>query len=261
MSQVQAAATVVVLRETRAGVELLLTERHRKLGFAGGAMVFPGGKVDAGDLLVARDAGLATGFDALDDIDAAARVAGARETFEEVGIVLSAGPALDAATIAGWRARFTAVPDAAESAAYADFLRATGHRADAARLVPFANWVPPRAAPIARRFDTVFYIAVVDAACVAAPDGVEAVAACWTSAAAAVARAQAGEIELVFPTRRNLERLAQYDSIAALLATLSGPPRRIEPEIVTRDGVAWLTIPAGADYPVTEERLHAVRRE
>ena len=253
MSEASPAATVVILREGAGVPELLLTERHAKLGFAGGAMVFPGGKVDAGDLTIARDAVLATGFEALADTDAAARIAAAREAFEEVGIVLSAGPALDAATVAKWRARFADTDD--EAGTYAAFLRATGHRADAARLTPFAHWVPP--AGLHRRFDTLFYVAVVPAGTAALIDGTEAVAAHWTTAARACADT---EHTLIFPTRRNLERLAQYASVAALLATLDRPPTRIEPRIVERDGAQWLTIPTDADYPVTEERLEQAMR-
>ena len=253
MSEPSPAATVVILREGAGVPELLLTERHAKLGFAGGAMVFPGGKVDAGDLTIARDAALATGFEALADTDAAARIAAAREAFEEVGIVLSAGPALDAATVAEWRARFADTDD--EAGTYAAFLRATDHRADAARLTPFAHWVPP--AGLHRRFDTLFYVAVVSAGTEALIDGTEAVAAHWTTAASACADTA---YTLIFPTRRNLERLAQYASVAALLNTLDRPPTRIEPRIVDRDGTQWLTIPTGADYPVTEERLERAMR-
>lgn len=253
MSDASPAATVVILRDGAGTPELLLTERHGKLGFAGGAMVFPGGKVDAGDLTIARTAELAVGFDALADTDAAARIAAAREAFEEVGILLSAGPPLDAATVAGWRARFADSAD--EAGTYAAFLRACGHRADAARLTPFAHWVPP--AGLHRRFDTLFYVTVVPADTEALSDGSEAVAAHWTTAARAC---DDPDHMLIFPTRRNLERLAQYDSIAALLATLDRPPTRIEPLVVERDGAEWLTIPEGADYPVTGERMDSALR-
>jgi 8-oxo-dGTP pyrophosphatase MutT (NUDIX family) len=253
MSEASPAATVVIMREGAGVPELLLTERHGKLGFAGGAMVFPGGKVDPGDLVIARDPALASGFEDVADTDAAARIAAAREAFEEVGILLSAGPALDPGTVADWRARFADSTD--EAGTYAAFLRATGHRADAARLTPFAHWVPP--AGLHRRFDTLFYVAVVAAGTEALIDGTEAVAAHWTTAAQACADTVH---TLIFPTRRNLERLAQYDSIAALLATLDRPPTRIEPSMVEHDGARWLTIPVGCDYPVTEERLETALR-
>ncbi len=256
MTDASPAATVVLLRDTPGGFELLLTERHAKLGFAGGAMVFPGGKVDDADLGIARDPALAQGFDTLADTDAAARIAAAREVFEEVGVLLSAGPALDAATIAHWRARFAATED--EAGTYAAFLAAAGHRADAARLTLYAHWVPPHG--LHRRFDTLFYVAMIEPGTTVVADGIEAVAAHWTTAADAVAQADAGAISVVFPTRCNLERLAQYRTSAALLATLDGPPVRVQPEVVERDGETWLTIPAGCDYPVTAAPLNAVRR-
>ena len=252
-----AAATVVIVRDAGGGWELLLLERHARTAFAGGAMVFPGGRVDPGDAVVAADPTLAVGFAGLDPIDAVARVAAAREAFEEAGILLGSGPATDAAGRAGWRARLNA-----GTATWRDVLAATGTRLDAATLAPFAHWVPPAAAPIARRFDTRFYLARLPAGEVATPDGGEAVAAHWTTPAAALARADAGAIGLVFPTRRNLERLAQYATLAALFAaTAARPVVRIQPAIETRDDGDWLTIPAGCDYPVTEEALVAVRRE
>ena len=265
-----AAATVVLLRDAPGGWELLLLERHGNTAFAGGAMVFPGGRVDPGDLAVARDPALATGFDGLPDDDAAARVAAARETFEEAGVLLGARHSdadtvragfsptnLDPASLADWRDRLNA-----GTTTYAAFLAAAGHRLDAAALVPFSHWVPPQAAKIARRFDTLFYLAVLPAGEAVTPDGREAVTAHWTTAASAVARAIAGEIGLVFPTRRNLERLAQYATLDGLLAaTAARAVTRIQPAIVERDGAMWLTIPSACDYPVIEERLDAIRRE
>ena len=227
-----AAATVVVLRDAPAGWELLLLERHAATAFAGGAMVFPGGRVDPGDAVVATDAALATGFAGLDAVDAAARVAAAREAFEEAEVLLATGEALDSTHRRAARARLNA-----GTLAWGDFLRASALHLDAAALVPFASWIPPAAAPIARRFDTMFYLAHMPAHGVATADGHEAVDLHWTTPAAALARADAGEIGLVFPTRRN------------------------QPEIVARADGQWLTIPADCDYPVTEEALTAVRRE
>lgn len=246
-----AAATVVLLREIASGFEVLLLERHGATAFAGGAMVFPGGRVDPGD------AAAGAGFAGLEPVDAAARVAAARETFEEADILLSTGPVLAAGIRADWRARLNA-----GSTGYAAFLAATAHRFDAAALIPFARWVPPAAAPIARRFDTRFYLTMLPPGEVAAADGHEAVDEHWLTPADALARADAGTISLVYPTRRNLERLGQYPDVATLLAaTAARPLVRIQPEMVERDGATWLTIPEDCDYPVTAELLTAVRRE
>lgn len=71
------AATVVLGRDTAAGMQVLLLQRTRDASFAGGAWVFPGGRVDPVD----------AGPDALDSLAAASRAA-ARETLEEAGIDL-----------------------------------------------------------------------------------------------------------------------------------------------------------------------------
>jgi 8-oxo-dGTP pyrophosphatase MutT (NUDIX family) len=72
--QIRFASTVVVLRDSEAGLETLMLKRASKLAFFGGAWVFPGGKIEP------EDGDLVHGL--LD----AARVAGARELFEEAGI-------------------------------------------------------------------------------------------------------------------------------------------------------------------------------
>jgi 8-oxo-dGTP pyrophosphatase MutT (NUDIX family) len=83
------AATVIVLRDTAAGLETLMLRRASRLSFAGGLWVFPGGRVDEAD----RD-GLAP-----DDAHGAARRAAVREAAEEAGLTVR----LDAlVTLAHW---------------------------------------------------------------------------------------------------------------------------------------------------------------
>lgn len=72
------AATVILLRDGLDGVETLMLRRNAALAFAGGAWVFPGGRVDPGDLDPAQP----------DDEIAAARRAAAREASEEAGLDL-----------------------------------------------------------------------------------------------------------------------------------------------------------------------------
>lgn len=76
---VHAAATVVLLRDGDAGLEVLLLQRRHELAFYGGAWVFPGGRVDAED---------AQGADR-DDMESVARIAAVRETQEEAGLSLA----------------------------------------------------------------------------------------------------------------------------------------------------------------------------
>ncbi len=258
------AATVILLRDSADGPEILMVQRGENLAFAGGAMVFPGGRVDDADVVTARDPELATGFAGLDDDDAAARIACCREALEETGVLLTSGDAPDPDALAQSRANLSAGPEMAEACSFAAMLAALGHTVAADRFIPFARWEPPAAAAIKRRFDTRFYLADAGhtASAAISPDGNEAVAIHWTTAAAALAREAEGNAALVFPTKCNLQRLAQYPDVAAIMAAAaSRPPPYIQPEFVKRDGKMWLTIPEGCDYPVTEEPIDAVRRE
>jgi 8-oxo-dGTP pyrophosphatase MutT (NUDIX family) len=79
------AATTVLVRDGDDGLEVLMARRSSKLAFAGGAWVFPGGRVDPGDW----------DGDPTDDLRdprtlAAARRAAVREAAEETGAVVDA---------------------------------------------------------------------------------------------------------------------------------------------------------------------------
>ena len=92
-------------------------------------------------------------------------------------------------------------------------------------------------------------------------DEAESLYAAWTTAADVLARADAGDARIIFPTRRNLERLARFASFEEAEADARAHPvETIAPWIETRGGVEWLCIPEGSGYPVTAERMSSVRR-
>lgn len=239
------AATVIIARDGPDGLEVLVIERAKGMGFAGGAVAFPGGKVDPTD----RPEGPAfAGFSGLADADAAARVTAAREAFEETGVLLSAGPPVPEAE----RARLRPLSDGHELP-FGRLLEEVGHRLSAEALRPFARWIPP--VGLHRRFDTRFYLARLPEGEAHLADGGEAVHARFARPADLVAEAEAGAISLLFPTRCNIARLAQFESVAALLADPTPAPV-IQPRIEGE----WLTIPEGIGYPWRAERWEAVRR-
>ncbi|MCS6986984.1 MAG: NUDIX domain-containing protein [Sphingomonadaceae bacterium] len=239
------AATVILVRDGPGGLEVLAIERAQAMGFAGGAVAFPGGKVDPLD---APDPCSCSGFEGLDPADALARVTAARETFEETGILLSKGPGVPAERRAELRQRSDR-----HELAFGTLLADLGHRLAAESLKPFARWVPPPG--IHRRFDTRFYVALPPPDEVHAADGTEAVTARWVTPAHLLAEADAGHVSLLFPTRCNLARVAQFATAAALWADPTPPPF-IQPRIEGE----WLRIPEGIGYPYTAERWERVRR-
>jgi 8-oxo-dGTP pyrophosphatase MutT (NUDIX family) len=82
-------------------------------------------------------------------------------------------------------------------------------------LVPFARWITPPEVTI--RFDTYFFLAVAPEAAEAVPDGSEIIDARWFAPARALEGSEAGDLLMVFPTIKNLEVLARFDSADALL--------------------------------------------
>jgi 8-oxo-dGTP pyrophosphatase MutT (NUDIX family) len=238
------AATLVVVRDRPgAAPELLMVERSEGMAFAAGALVFPGGRIDDAD----RRLGEQLGADA-------AAIAAIRETIEETAVPagLASPPRpehcleIQAALVAGED--------------FADILEQAGVALDAGALIPFARWVPRFHA--VRRFDTMFYLA-------RAPEGDwqpqivegECAGACWISAAGALEQEERGETRLIFPTRRNLERLAQHSSFADMRAdALTHPIEPVTPWVEEREGEKYVTIPGHLGYPVTEEKLDGLWR-
>ncbi|NIJ19827.1 8-oxo-dGTP pyrophosphatase MutT (NUDIX family) [Sphingomonas naasensis] len=234
------AATVIVMREAADGPpELLMVERARAMSFAGGALVFPGGRVDPGDhALAATLQG--------DPEDLAARIAAVRETLEEAGVAV--GVTLPADAIPDLRARLYA------GEAMAALLDEAGGALALEALHPFARWLP--AGVHHKVFDTRFYLARAPHDAEPVVDGNENVRVFWASARAVLDSADRGEVTIIFPTRRNLERLALFAGFAdAVSDARAHPVRTITPWIETRDDGQHLCIPDDLGYPVTSEPL------
>lgn len=246
------AATLVVFRRAPAEgpPELLMVVRSRALSFAGGMAVFPGGRVDPTDRALA--ARLAP--DGERD-EAAHRIAAIRETIEETGLAPALRGRIDAAQAGALRRAL------AKTGELAPALDAAGLSLDLEMLVPFARWCP-RGVTSHRIFDTRFYLHDLGTGAVdLAVDATENTRLFWTSAREALARADAGDLSVIFPTRRNLERLAQFGSFAEARAHAEATPvRTIIPEVAEREGRPALTIPEDLGYPVTYELLDSAMR-
>ncbi len=237
------AATLVVFRDAGDGPpELLLVERAKAMAFAGGALVFPGGRVDPGDHALA--AVLGTG-----DAESAARIAAVRETIEEAGLPIGLSPMPSPTAFARMRAALHA------GTAFGEALTDAAVGLDLDALEYFARWRPAHAH--ARIFDTRFYLARLPAGAPEAQvDATENVRLFWATAADVLAEADAGRATIIFPTRRNLERLAQFaDFAAAVEHARAHPVRTVTPWTETRDGVEHLCIPHDLGYPITSEPM------
>jgi 8-oxo-dGTP pyrophosphatase MutT (NUDIX family) len=175
------AASVIVLRDTADGPEVLLVQRNPASRFMGGAWVFPGGAVDDGEEVA--DTAL-------------------RELKEEASLNLP-GPG---------------------------------------ELIPFSRWITP--AEVKIRFDTWFFVTASPEGAEAAVDGSECVDVRWIRPQAALDSFAADELQLVFPTIKHLEQLAEFASVAAALDTARGREVvAVQPRIVVEDGGARVLLP------------------
>jgi len=186
-------------------------------------------------------------------VDAAA-IAAIRETIEETAIPVGLRPTPDAAAARSLQDALVA------DTPFAGLLRDYGLELDVAALTPFARWLPRFHA--VRRFDTLFYVA-------RCPEGDwqprviegECARATWITAAELLDRDRGGEARLIFPTRRNLERLAQHSSFEEIRADAAAHAiETITPWVEERDGEQFITIPDHLGYPVTGERLDGLWR-
>lgn len=246
------AATLLLLRDGGSGLEVLMITRHAATVFAGGAAVFPGGRLDREDsapALLARCAAVA----GVDEAQLALRVCAIRETFEEAGLLL-ARRAGDTAVLSGDEVK----------AIEAQLLARLGHPPDFTELVvegglelatdllvPFAHWITPAIRP--RRYDTYFFLAPAPARQEALHDGREAVASVWVEPGKAAADGAAGRVKMIFATRFNLQKLARSASSEAAFAAARAdtivtvcPVYRETPQ-----GLMWC-IPIEAGYGIAE---------
>lgn len=250
------AATVLLLRD-RPSLEVLMVERHANIGFAGGALVFPGGRIDPGDRNPAW-ADYSTGAEAS---LIAAEVAAIREAFEEAGVLIArdaaggpAAPLIDgarAAALGPWRAIVEK-----DDGQFLELIRRERLSLACDKLCLFSHWIAPPG--LHKRFDTMFFAAACPPGQEAREDGNEATEALWISPADAVAARERGARKIIFPTLCNLRLLGRSATTAEVFGLARARPiPPVQPTFEMRDGEAWLCIPDGLGYPVTAERLDA----
>ena len=266
------AATIMLVRDAVSdegpALEVCMLRRHLNSDFIGGAYVFPGGKVDDEDRTPAAEEACAL----LSDVEASAMlgvesgglafwVAALRECFEEAGVLLAyqgdaagdgaggANTLLDAHD-PGTRQRLAALRVAlnAGDIRFLDACRGEGLRLATDRVHYFSHWITPEGAP--KRFDTRFFVAALPPGQVPIHDDHETVDTVWVRPDEALARAKAGEFDLIFPTMKNLEAISRFVTSGDLLAAAAAVGRvpTVLPRVVVDDRGFRILLPGDSGY-------------
>ncbi|RBY78318.1 NUDIX hydrolase [Geodermatophilus sp. TF02-6] len=256
MTAPRQAATVLLLRDGTAGLEVYLQRRTRGMPFAGGMTAYPGGGVDPrdGDLQIAwagpPPAHWAQAFGCDERTARELVCAAVRETFEEAGVLL-AGSADGTDGVGGvvpdvsgddWEAQRQAL--LTRELSLTELLADRGLALRSDLLRPFAHWITPPVEP--RRYDTKFFAAALPVGQEARYVTGEADEASWLTPADALGQMSAGTRPMLPPTIHTLGQLEPFADVAAALA--GSPPEPLHPISPTfadePDG-RWAVLPDG----------------
>lgn len=258
------AASVLLLRDSDDGLQVLLLRRAQASQVLGGAYVFPGGKVDAADhgpqALHSLSETPAQLHQRLHETElpperaAGLFMAALREAFEECGVLAGqdeGGSALAAQLRAqvgqhGWH----------------QSLHQQGQPLRTEALLPWSRWITPRQPAVTnKRFDTRFFLTRIDADQHASHDNFETTDSVWLTPLQALSRYAAGEIDLVAPQIMSLYQLKAHSTVdAALDEARQRPPALVEPHPFMEDGQRILTYPGDARHPVPQRAMRGPTR-
>jgi 8-oxo-dGTP pyrophosphatase MutT (NUDIX family) len=271
------AATIIVVRNAARGsserrIETFCVERSKQSRFLGGAIVFPGGKVDASDaggewspLTTSPRPPQASSipFTTSEAHLRALAIAACRETLEEAAMLHVRGrDGVSQDDLFALRSRLTTTPGALR-----ELLQQRGMQLDLEALHPFARWVTPDAE--ARRYDARFFVAVAPLGQTGAHDEHETMASFWATPAEVLRRWDAGEVQVAPPTHRTLALLANCETTDDVIALANNScldpicPRLVE-QVEGQGELAIktmaLVLPGDPEHDVRDKRVEGPSR-
>ena len=218
------AATVLVLKDSDIGMEVLMVKRSKRPPFEN-LYVFPGGKIDENDYSNSYE----THSENLNDELASAKlglergglgywIACIRECFEEVGILMARKKSGDYLNLIGEdKKKFDNYRDKlikneislSEICLKEELLLTTDN------IAPLSHWITPNIE--AKRFDTRFFIAYLPENQTVSHDGHELTKSLWISPSNAVEKAFSGELQMIMPTIKNLQNCMDFSNAKDML--------------------------------------------
>ena len=238
------AATVILIRDTENGLEMLLQERSGKSESFGGAFVFPGGKVDLHDadkeyeaLYAGHSDDEASAILGVPKYGLAYWMGGIRECFEEAGILLAydKNKQLIRFDTEAKKQRFSDYRDALNKGNInlLEICQKEALTLATDQMFYYSHWVTPTVIP--RRFDTRFFICRAPAGQEPIIDNHEMVSQCWVNPAEALRKKQEENFQIFFPTIKNIQGLTGHEQSQSLLnkvAQFKNIPRILPMRIV-----------------------------
>lgn len=241
----QASATIILLAPQCGESEpfaLFLLKRRTGSSFMPDRFVFPGGKVEPGD-----------GVEPFGD--QTLRNCALRELWEEAGVILATDSQAAAALAAPERASALLELESGRKS-LAQALAELGLNPDLEMLVPYARWITPTAR--AKRFDTMFYLALMPKGQKAISDQKETLQGIWLGPARALAENQAGRVELAPPQVRILGELAVHASLEELIsAAAQADLAPVQPFLWIDGKKRVILLPWDPDYQAQEPQTAA----
>lgn len=255
MTDIREAATVMVVRDAP-DLHVFMLRRNLNADFVGGAYVFPGGAVDDADrapeLLarcVGRDDAQASRLLGVGAGGLGFWVAAIRETFEEAGVLFALDRLTGEPVVGGSEELdLTRLAIGRREEAFLEFVERDDLVLDAGALHVFSHWITPQGMP--RRYDTWFFVAHAPEGHGYAHDDAETVASAWVRPTQAIADAERGEFQIIFPTMKNLEAIGRFETAAELLEVTGAASAvdAVEPRIVKDANGIRLLLPGDPGY-------------
>ncbi len=206
---VRQASTVLVIRpSSTSGIEVLMVQRPAR-GFFGGLMVFPGGALESCDFVPSL------AFD-----DSPHRMAGIRETAEEVGFLVTSTGLVPSPRIKGGE--------------LVDWWSSSGIEPGFERMTLVSRWVTPDGAPT--RFDTRFYLVAIDEDPEIILDLDELVGHAWVTPRRGIDEVRQGTWQMILPTMSHLRWLSRHTTVESAVAAAGGADGLTVIEPVASDG-------------------------
>jgi hypothetical protein len=131
---------------------------------------------------------------------------------------------------------------------FLDTCRSEGLRLAVDRVHYFSHWITPEPAP--KRYDTRFFVTALPPGQIPVHDDHETTDTVWVQPTEALARAAAGEFDIIFPTIKNLEAIARFSTSTALLAAAAAVERvpTVLPRVVADERGFRILLPGDPGY-------------